>query len=368
MKFILLIIALCLPFQANAYGYSVDRYYVTLGSPYNYPMDFDQGGNYFFDHNGKIFFAFLQEKTSDAAWAGGKLTQSASTYNHDVPHGVHIRWFSSAENQFWEAEYTFDQALLKTLSNLEIHNTFTDKKDTLWNTAGGRNMPYINIYVVPDGLVTVWIGGEGKTQLLVAQFKAKKMVNAPDWNTFYRRALAKRYGKEIQTREHFITQRLQDNRQYVQEKLDGAADFFDTQQITSPITAEPWLKNMKKYPWFFSLNKRFTLQGSHIFYVNGEQYFTPTSKEALSSDKAIPRGITFNFQDTKTKELLRAEIVIDIESAQQAYEKLSMMAPRNKAITLQFTITDDLKRCNLKLIKGKESITLNMKAQLIDRD
>lgn len=148
-------------------NYAQPSYYYIIdgGSPNLYPAIYDFNGNYFLDKNGDLLLAFVP-KGSAMYWGNGIQATLLSEY-HPMPYGIHVRWFSVAENIPWEGQHHFDQQLLHNLTQYKVDDFLSRRSE--YFTDG----MIFTVYVTPGGLVTVWVSGAGENYL-VDQFYAKK--------------------------------------------------------------------------------------------------------------------------------------------------------------------------------------------------
>lgn len=336
--------------HAKSDPFKVYHYYIEAGSPANYPMIYDFTGNYFFDKDLRVFLNFTAPGGSAMYWGGGTQATSISEYN-PLPYGMNIRWFSVTENQFWEGSYLFDQKILQKFPNYTVNNIlFRDK------TPFTRYFSF-NVYVTPGGLVTIWVNAEGE-QFLVGQFYAEKMQTEPDWNLFYRRAISK-ISRIIEPRISFIEDTIQRSKSYIKDVYKGKPERFNTHQTKKPYTAEPWLKTMKKYHWYLSLNEGFALKDYLTWYVNGEKIFTYTGDNQLATTRAVPYNFTFYFTDTlNNNKLKRIDITFDSDEIMEIFQKVSRNSSTDPTINLYIEIDHDYKQVSVFVINGKTKIEL----------
>lgn len=353
MQIITKILVIFLVLLTNLSVQAATYYKVFLGSPYNYPMDFDLGGNYFFDQNNKIFYAFVSKKT-DTYWGNGIATIGLEgSKGTSLPYGVHLQWFSTAENQFWQGQYIFDQTQLEALMKRKINDVFKNKQTVL-----GEQVFYFKFYVVPDGLVTIWLYSNSE-QYFIGQFKATRMQQEPDWPVFYKRALANLYGKEIQARDTFIKNRLNDNLHYVQKKLNGVVDKFDTDQQDKLLTANPWLALNKTYHWQFEVGERpVKLKDFWVYYANGEALFTYEAAKQLAVVKPIPFTIEFVLEDNRDHSLKTMYINFDPSETKEVFDKLSDLSPKSAPLKIYIKLMADIKDTSVYVVKGTKRVEL----------
>lgn len=340
-KFILMIgllSGLCIINSALAKNYD---YAIRVGAPREYEMVYDVNQNYFYDQNGKplLYFTAVGGSPSND-WAEGSQATSLSEYL-PLPTGIHVRWFSVAENQFWEANYLFNQALLTRLSHYKVNHIIRKSKNVF--------MKYFDftVYAVPSGLVTVWISGGGEIYLL-GQFQAHK-VDEPDWDSFAKSTLQWR---ELPNRQDFIKERLNDP--------DSAMSTIKAQLAAGKLpSSAPWKRFMHTYHWSLTVNDEFILKDYWAWYINGEKLYSYDGVKQ-TAPKAVPYFISFYIASNDSKKQLnRLNIEFDKEEIMAGFEQLTKAGSLTDDITLHLNIDPDFKELHAFLIKGNKSLELN---------
>lgn len=340
--------------EAKDYRYSIDG-----GSPNRYPAIYDFEGNYFTNDKGGRLLAFVPGGNT-LYWGGGAQATLASEKN-PMPYGIKVRWYSVTENIFWEGSYVFDQQMLKGLTQYKINDILFRKTKNFIDSMS------FTVYVTPGGLVTVWITGGGE-KFLLAQFYAQKMQQEPDWNAFYRRSIDK-IG-EPRPKDIFIKYYLQLAQDYIESALNGKAEFFDDSQPASkPLTASPWLRLMKKYDWYLSINDQyFTLRDYRASFTNGELRFVYSGDSQLSKPKSVPDSIYFFIQNKQNNNIPeRIFINFDQDEIMKVFAELALTPPMSEPINLYMNIKPDLSDLQAYVIKGNKKILLKKASpELVD--
>lgn len=314
------------------------QYSVELGAAPAYDVLYDFDENYLTDQQGKVILRFaIFGGSPRVSWGRGQQATRVSERN-PLPYGIKVRWFSVAENQFWEGTYQFNQHFLQQLTQYTVDNKLSRSKKVFTDRFR------IKVYVVPEGLVTVWIISSG-TQFLLAQFQANK-VEEPNWDYFSQRAL--QLNRKF-TREEYIKEILSrpEMRQTAQELSDGK----------KPSSAF-WKQLMKTYNWQLTLSDGFILKDYLAWYLNGEQFFTYTLDNQLAKKRPVPYDLNIYFEGNGHS-LQRFNLVFDKEEIKQAFTQMSLTPPLEQPINFHLQISKDLKKAGAFLIKGDNKIELH---------
>lgn len=346
-------------FSAEAKDY---HYSVGLGYPQKYPMGYDEVE--FFDSKGEPVHLYISgSDAGSGSWGWG--SQASSLHEQQpLPASIKIRWFSIMENQFWEADYKFDQKIFEVLDQYSATSPFLY----------GERAPipfmertYLDIYVTPGGLVTIWITGAGaRENYLLAQFHAKK--TDMDWKKFISR-LYGAYNLEDLDRE-----------KYVQKQK---AEFAENNKISvnniSVADSKKWERYMKRYLWTFSISAPFELKDYEGRYTNGERYFVyaGTNQKELGR-QAVPHNLNFSVVDPRTNKQKRIKIEFgpltskgiedeNWDEVLNGFEKIANMEPVDGPIDMQIAYKPEEQQLNVFLVKGEHRIELTeIKANLTD--
>lgn len=335
-------------------------YIIEAGSPNGYPMIYSSEENYFFDKQGKVFLSFKTPGGgSNIIWGEGVQATGASEIN-PLPYGINVRWFSASEDQFWEGRYIFNQEILQKLPGQVVDNLLFRTKIPF-----SHFFEFI-VYVVTEGLVTIWVSSGGE-QYLLGQFYAKKMANEPDWDEFYKISIEP-ISRVSVPRKDFIKVIIKNTDDFIKKSLNGKAEKFNiTQQ--KPYTAQPWLRTMKGYYWKLELNNYFELKDYLAWYVNGEKIFTYLGDDQLAVKRAVPYDFTMYFEDkNNNNELERADFTLDCDEVMQAFQEFELVPPLDTPISLYVDIQADYKKIFFYVVKGNKRVRLNkvLKAQRHD--
>lgn len=310
--------------QPGEYKYSVD-----VGSAGGYTMLPDFNHNYFTDQQGKIILPFTTGGPVSKGWPGSDQATNLGEVQV-LPYKITVRWYSIAEDQFWEGEAVFDQK----------------KLELCLQSLAGRFSNFIVNYA-PGGLVTVWMSGNG-AHYVVAQFKAHKIDNV-DWSEF----IIPLMGEDI-SREKYLNRQMETEGKSYYRVIDNNIQ----QEIREHRVpgAEPWLRLMHRYSWVLKINNLYDLKFYLTTYVNGEQYYTVQNEQTQS--RAIPSKIITIIEDHKTHQRIRLDYDFNKDEIINAFEKLAK-EQGSEPIQLYLDIDEKLTKVDLYLIKGSQKIEIN---------
>lgn len=314
------------------------HYSIRVGAPIEYEMLYDFNENYLVDAQGQPLLHFTAVGGSPSRpWAEGNQGTSLSEEN-SLPYGIKVRWFSVVEDQFWEGNYQFDQAILQKLSDYTVNNVINRQ------TTSFTEYFQITVYVALNGLVFVWISSGGEKYLL-AYFQARKVIE-DDWDYFAESVLQRNItpSRENYIKECFNETHLSLITQAKQKVLEGELP--------------NWKRLLLTYPWVLSVNEEFQLKDYWAWFVNGEKLFTyAVGNNTTVEQRPVPYFISFYIQDKKQL-LNRFNITFDREEIINGFEKLSMMNSNDKMIYLHINVTPDFQYIYAYLIKGSSTLEL----------
>lgn len=312
--------------QPKEYKYGVD-----VGSAGGYTMLPDFNHNYLTDQHGRIILPFTTGGPVSKGWPGSSQATNLGMIQ-PLPYKITVRWYSIAEDQFWEGEALFNQKQLEYYSH-KLAGSF----DFIVNYA-------------PGGLITVWMsGGEGEIYL-ITQFKAHQ-INDVDWDEF----ITPLFGKFKESREQYLN--------YQRRGIKGETRYCNlSKEIQKEIRehrvpdAEPWLRLMHRYSWVLRTNNLYDLKKYSVVYVNGEQYKTLQINNQ-TEPRAIPFVIITDIEDIKTHQSIRLVYTFNKEEIINAFENLAKETG-TEPIQLYLDIDEKLTKVDLYLIKNSQKIEI----------
>lgn len=317
------------------------NYHVEVGHPIEYQAIFDWNNSYLYDTYKQPLLDFGGEIGSGSDWGNG--TQITSLfYEGPIPSGIKVRWFSVMEDQFWEGEYKFNFSQLTALHHDKVWKTlYQEFSDPM------KNGVSYTVYVVPGGLVTIWMNTSAN-KILLGQFQAKK-IDIP-WEDFASSLLIE------MNRENFIQMHLTsiNTPEYVRQEAKN-------NKLPSFVR---WKRLMKTYSWKLKGSSNFILKDYFTRYVNGEQYYTYQG-DLQQSERAVPHFFYVYLED-KFGKITRLGITLDKEEIIAAFEKLNSKYSMNTEFTILIDETDDLQYTRIYLIVGEDKVSINADCSLED--
>jgi len=305
------------------------KYGVEVGSAGGYTMLPDFNHNYFTDQQGRIILPFTTGGPVSKGWPGSdQATNLGET--QILPYKITVRWYSIAEDQFWEGEAFFDQKQLEYYSHKLA-----------------RSLDFIVNYA-PGGLVTVWMSGLEGEIYLITQFKAHK-INNVNWSEF----IIPLMDEDISRTKYLDRQIQKGGKSYYRVIDDKVQQEIREHRVPD---AEPWLRLMHRYSWVLKTNSLYELKRYSAVYVNGEQYDTLQINNQ-AEPRAIPFVIITDIEDIKNQQPIRLVYTFNKEEIIDAFEKLSK-EPGSEPMQLYLDIDDKLTKVDLYLIKGSQKIEI----------
>lgn len=236
-----------------------------------YPMKIRYG--YFYDNKNENIAGIPADMILQSQWwSGDSGVVIAGEQYRSVPFGMKIKWFSYAEDKFYEGDFKLDYEKLTKLF-----------KEGL-NCKESSNYKYFKVSIAPGGQVFLYL--LGGNSLLVGSYQAKEYVV----NDF---KAEMRYRVD-ETREEYLVDFV--------KKMP-----LQTQQEISEkrINTQIWKDINLHYPWSYTFkvadfNNSFDLKEKDIIvnYINGENARCISEIDYLtkSSPKAIPLEIDGEFE------------------------------------------------------------------------
>lgn len=305
------------------------KYIAQVGSAGGYTMLPDFNHNYFTDQQGRIILPFTTGGAVSKGWPGSDQATNVGEVQV-LPYKITVRWYSIAEDQFWEGEALFDQKVLEHYAQLL-----------------GDDLTSLIVNYAPGGLVTVWMSGGGNIYL-ITQFKAHKIDNV-NWSEF----IIPLMDEDISRTKYLDRQIQKGGKSYYRVIDDKVQQEIREHRVPD---AEPWLRLMHRYSWVLKTNSLYELKRYSTVYVNGEQYDTLQINNQ-TDPRAIPFGLITVIEDNKTHQLIRLDYTINKEEIIDAFEKLSK-EPGSEPMQLYLDIDDKLTKVDLYLIKGSQKIEI----------
>ena len=235
-----------------------------------YPMKIRSGE--FYNQNGESIAGIPADMyLSSQWWDGDSGVMITGDQYRDIPARMKIKWYSYAEDQFYEGDFKINN---EKISNLFKEGTSCEK----------GNYKYINVAIAPAGQVYLYLTGPNST--LIGAFQAKEYFV----DNFVKEM---RITKEGITREISVKSRIEDMPLQTQQEI-----------AEKRISTQIWKDINIHYPWNYTHEveddqRPLIMQKDKLGadYINGEtswcvspDYFQNTNS------KAIPLEIDAKFE------------------------------------------------------------------------
>jgi len=229
--------------QPSLEPYQTDRFELSAApaAAEGYPMEVVEGR--FTTSDGKSFpvsGGFLE-----GDWGLSHVGYVSGDGTAPAPDSLEVRWFSYAEDKFYEGHFLLPQQ--------RIHDLL---KQGFWNTEEKKHETYdeLVLCLLPKGVVVVWLAG--RNQVLLGRYEGREILF--DFQRF----------NEAANRPRMIQQE--------QAKLPPAVQ----QQIrTGTLSTAQWDAYLQKYPWKVAFSQPLKLYSYGIDYFNAEAITYPPSRE-----------------------------------------------------------------------------------------
>ena len=233
-----------------------------------YPMDIRYG--VFYNEKGEnIADVPSNIPLSTQWWDGDSGVVITGEQYREIPTRMKIKWFSYAEDKFFEGDFNLDYDKISSL----FKNGFECKDGT-------QNYHYIKVAIAPGGQVFLYLIGVNST--LVGKYTAREIFITDFIGEM-------RITTEDITREISVRNRIRKMPLQTQKEIDE-----------SKIKTTIWDDINVKYPWKYTLEAQefehlpLTMQKERkgVNYLNGEKaWCTDTEHFTNTSPKAIPTEI-----------------------------------------------------------------------------
>lgn len=263
--------------------------------------------------------------SSGTGWAVGDELQAA-------PDSLEIRWFSYAEDKFYEGHFLLPQ--------VRIHQLL---RQGYWNPELRKQETYDELIVctVPTGVVVVWLKGAYNT-LLVGRYQAAEI--AYDWQRF---------------------QPKTERQEVVAERQASMLSEVKREIAAGTVSSKKWDAYLKQYPWKIEISQPVTLTNYLITYRSAETISAPPTPDTLAHVRALlasaARAVPLDFDLYLTaaygrQRLLRVD-PFDEAQTMAAFQTLHARHPQ-EPITLHYEVDERVTQGTLSLRAGGQVIPL----------
>ncbi|HEX8504088.1 MAG TPA: DUF2931 family protein [Hymenobacter sp.] len=265
---------------------------------------------------------------SGTAWAVGDEMQA-------VPERLSARWFSYAEDKFYQGDFALPQEKLHALL-----------KQGTWDLEKNKPVTYntFTVCVLLKGVVVVWL--TGGNQVLVGRYQAHEFQpSAAEYQDYY--GPAERTSMVKETREEMPAR--------VQAEIKAGA-----------LSTKRWDEYLKTYNWQVAFNVPFALREYALYGLNAERFTDPLTRDGLAPYRQfvltpVPKPVPRRFYLHGTAEHgAHYEVrVSDFDEAETlaAFQTLHKLSP-GSPITLLFTLDKPFQKATLTLKNDAKQIPL----------
>ncbi len=313
--------------KMQTYSFSVD-----VGNPDLYPVIYDWSESYLYDADQEVVLYFGGMIGTGGGWGDG-AQNTPLTGEYSLPRGVHVKWYSIAEDEFWEGDFKFDD--IKIFQMFEEGFTYFSQKKSK------EKYSTFVVNAVPGGKVAIWLMGGGE-MILLGMYQANKVQT--DWNDFAKASI----GYDIDRKE-FRDLYLRDEvgSGLYGSKLELSDSDFENYLRNIPKDAVFWTDLLQEYPYKFTMQEPFKLVGYRAWYLNGESLSSYSKKMIESKSLPVPYRIYLVFT-LPSGEDEAIEIYLDKDSVQKQFNQFFKSKDVNAV--LQFELKEDLSEGFLYLV------------------
>jgi hypothetical protein len=201
----------------------------------------------------------------NSQWGIGGASYVVGDERRKIPESMQITWFSYAENKFYQGNFELPQKKIYDIFNQDYGQSKTPD--------GVEHKNEFNTFLVsmaPQGLVTLWVTGEG--QIEIGTYEAKEIVM--DWKDFHSQGTA--------TQRETVLMWQKDMLPITQKEIaDGT------------INNAYFKDRLERYHYSVSTNKtdEYTLYNYGISFLNEEVINNNIGHLAFLRDTENPKGI-----------------------------------------------------------------------------
>lgn len=318
------------------------RLSATPGTADGYPVTFDEESCFLNSDGGG--FPLPAGHYLEESWQGSGIIWAVGDEWQAVPDSLQVRWFSFAEDKFYEGHFPLPQERLHALL-----------KQGLWNGHQQQQITYddLTVVVAPGGLVVVWLTAGSSDRVLVGHYYAQEISD--DYNAI-------RPGDD----------RAAD----VREARSNLSAAVQEEIKRGPVTSRKWEAYLRTYPWQLAFSQPVVLTNYSARYVNAEATSSPVTRDLTAfvqrmlapTAKPVPSACYLHgTAEHGTRYVVQVEDFDEAET-QAAFQDLHQLSP-GSPITLLFTIDKPFQKVTLTLKNERKEIPLTLsKAEMLSED
>ena len=266
-----------------------------------------------------------------SGWSGSGTGAVIGDARQPAPDSLEIRWFSYAEDKFYEGHFR--------LSQQKIHALL---KEGYWEADEKKHGTYddLTVCVLPKGGVVVWLVGRNK--VLIGRFQASETPF--DFRLFNSGA----------TRQEIV-----------EDERSRLAPEVQQQIATGTLSPKKWDDYLVKYPWQLAFNLPVKLYDYEVSYLNAEGTNYPLTPDVAlyaqallaPGPKPVPQHATLFVQAAHGDKYQVRINAFDEAETMAAFQALHRLRPASP-ITLHVALSKDFKKGTLALANEAKEIPL----------
>lgn len=308
------------------------------GTADGYPVTIDQGR--FFAATGGGF-PIPSGHIIEEGWGGTAIGWAVGDPMQPAPDGLEIRWYSYAEDAFWQGKFLLPQERIHALL-----------KQGLWDAEQKKQITYndLAVSVLPTGGVVVWL--RGRNRVFIGRYQAQRI----DYDYALHRPRVDRAAV-------LATRRAQMSPEVQQEIKTGT------------LSAKKWDEYLRRYRWQLEFSQPMTLANFGLTLLSAERLslaptpdFAAYTRELLltPTEKAVPKSTMLYLSGAYGRKRLLKVSPFDEAETQAAFRTLYAQFPA-EPLKLHVELNQDLTTAALSLRAGGKSVPLTKsKVQFFD--
>ncbi len=218
---------------------AADGYWVTI-----------QSGSFINSQGGG--FPVPSGHTLEGNWGASGTVWAVGDEYQAVPERLQLRWFSYAEDKFYQGDFALPQ-----------ENLYHLLKQGSWDLEKQKQVTYteFTVCVLPKGVAVVWL--TGGNQVLVGRYQAHEIQpSAAEYKDYYGPA---------------------DRASMVRETRAEMPARVQAQIKAGTLSTKQWDNYLLTYPWQVAFNVPFPLYEYSVRFVNAERVSDPLSRTDLAA-------------------------------------------------------------------------------------
>ena len=269
--------------------------------------------------------------TLDGNWGRSGIGWAVGEEMQPVPDSLELRWFSYADDKFYEGHWLLPQQRLHTLLEQGYWNAEEQKHETYGD---------FTVCVAPTGAAYVWLGGTNT--VFIGRYQAREIQY--DFAQFIPMA---------------------DRAQVVKEGREHLPPHVRHEIATGTVSTKQWDAYLKTYPWKVAFSQPLTLTNFAVGYRNAEAMAAPLTADLAPylqhmlapGSKPVPTDAVFFLSGAYGRKALFRVNLFDEAETMAAFRALHAQHPA-APLTLFVDTDERLSKASLSLRAGAQVIPL----------